>query len=331
MAGTSNARLVVLGASAGGVEALPTVLASLPARLEATVLIVQHLRRGSGEHLLGILQRRCALPVAWAENGRALEPGHVLVAPPDTHLLVDPHHMLLVGGPRENHARPSINRLFRSAAVHHDGRVIGVVLTGLLDDGSAGLVAIRRCGGIVVVQDPRDAAFPPMPRNAIEAVAPDAILPLDEIGPAIVRFLERAEGRAPIPADLALEAELDATARVDLEKTSLLGPQAPVSCPECGGPTWRAGGPTAQSYRCFVGHTSSAHTLLADKADEVQASLWRAVRALEERRVTLTSLARDSARSDVVAADYEAQSQKASEQARRALALLDELRRLESA
>jgi two-component system, chemotaxis family, protein-glutamate methylesterase/glutaminase len=329
MSAAAARRIVVIGASAGGVEALPGLLATLPASLDACVLVVLHLRAGSGEHLLPILQRRCALHVEWAQAGRTLDPGHVFVAPPDLHLVVGDAQMNLVAGPRENRARPSINRLFRSAAAHHDARVIGVLLTGCLDDGSAGLVAIRRCGGVVLVQDPREAAFPEMPRNAIEAVAPDAILPLTEVGPAIERVVATPPMRASVPDDVALEAELDGTGRLDMDLMPALGPPSSVSCPDCGGPMWTVGGPRSLSYRCFVGHAVSAHTLIEDKEGEIERSLWCAVRALEERSATLSHLARDARRigSGSTAADYELRSRESQAHALRARDFLLELRR----
>jgi two-component system, chemotaxis family, protein-glutamate methylesterase/glutaminase len=330
MGTAASARIVVIGASAGGLDAVPEILCQLPDSLVASVLVVQHLRPGSSEHFMNMLQGRCALPVQWADNKGVLEPGHVYVARPDLHLLVGAKHTLLVDGPRENLARPSISRLFRSAAAHHGARVVGVLLTGELDDGTSGLVAIRRCGGAVLVQDPRNALFPEMPRHAIDALKPDAILPLSELAHAIEDLTSASVDEIPIPADIATEAELDVSGRVDHEAMRALWPRAPITCSECGGPMWQVGGRCVREYRCVVGHASSTHSLLADKAGEVERTLWAAARALEERSTLFEGLREDvmSCGSGETAAEYGARSREASAQAMRARELLLYLRRM---
>lgn len=180
--------LVVIGTSAGGVAALPLLARGLPVVLPACVLVVQHLPRSSPRHLVALIQRATRLPVRWADDGDLLRLGEILVAPPGSHLLVDGDRAVLSHAPREHHARPSINRLFRSAALDRGSGVIGVLLTGTMDDGVAGLDAIKWHGGATIAQDPDTAAFAELPRNAIRAVAVDRILPLAAIAGAIAQL-----------------------------------------------------------------------------------------------------------------------------------------------
>jgi two-component system chemotaxis response regulator CheB len=286
--------IVVVGTSAGGMEALSVLFAGLPRGLGAAVLVVQHLSPRSTQ-LAAILGRGSALPVDWARDGEQIAEGRVYLAPPDAHLMIEGRRILLGDGTRENHSRPAINRLFRSAATAHGSSVVAVVLTGMLDDGAVGAAAVRRCGGVVLVQDPADAAFPAMPENAIRAAAPDEILPLGDLPSAIVRRVAEEVAPVPVPPDLAVEAELDRSGRIDASALGAIAEQSPLSCPECGGPTWALGTPRAASYRCYLGHATSAHTLLAMKGAEVERSLWAALRALEERAATYGRLAIDAA------------------------------------
>src|SRR5512143_1545811 len=184
--------IVVIGASAGGVEAISKLLTQLPAGLPAAVFIVQPISANSPGLLHQVLGRHASLPVTLARHDEPIRQGHVYVAPPDYHLLLSPGVVHVVRGPRENRTRPAIDPLFRSAAVTYGARVIGVLLTGMLDDGSAGLLAIRHCGGIVIVQDPQDAKYPDMPRNALEYLTADYRLPLLEIGKVLTQLIYQA-------------------------------------------------------------------------------------------------------------------------------------------
>src|SRR5882672_11644850 len=162
--------LVVVGASAGGVQAVPRLIGQLDKELRACVLIVQHMAPNSDSQFVQIVRRSASLPIAWAEQGERLQMGRVFISPADVHLLVTDGHVALSGGARENHARPSIDRLFRSAAAHHGSRAIGVLLTGMMDDGVAGLRAIRDAGGFTIVQDPEEAMFNELPSRALQAM-----------------------------------------------------------------------------------------------------------------------------------------------------------------
>jgi two-component system, chemotaxis family, protein-glutamate methylesterase/glutaminase len=179
---------ITIGTSAGGVEALPRVLASLEPGFAASIFVVQHLSPNHDPFLVEIVQRGTRLPVCWAEQGERIELGHVYIAPPDHHLTIAEDHLRLDNGPPEIHSRPSIDRMFRSAA-SRGSRVIGVLLTGMLHDGVDGLREIRKAGGLVIVQDPADAQFPELPTQALRAIKPDYILDLDAIGPALARLV----------------------------------------------------------------------------------------------------------------------------------------------
>jgi two-component system, chemotaxis family, protein-glutamate methylesterase/glutaminase len=291
-----NRDLIVVGCSAGGVEALPKLLSPLPRNLPAAICIVQHLAPSENPYLVDILRRTSPLKVQWAEQGMPLERANVYVAPPDMHMLFMNEFLRLSHGPRENHARPSIDKLFRSAAAEHDGRVIGVLLTGMLDDGVGGLRDIQAAGGITIVQDPDDATFNELPSRALLAMTPASVMPLSGISTALVMLTEQAHGTGPVPRSISVEAALDLDGTTSPELLDALGPQTPVACPDCKGPTWLMGDEHSRRYRCYLGHVTSARQLLAQESLEVEQALWSAVRALGDRAATLETLAADSQR-----------------------------------
>jgi two-component system chemotaxis response regulator CheB len=260
------------------------------------VLIVQHLAPRGAHYLVGILARSSRMAVAWAEQGAAIQPGQVLVGPPDVHFLCADDRVCLSGGPRENHVRPSIDKLFRSAAAAYGSRVIGVLLTGMMDDGVGGLRAIRQAGGAVIVQDPMDAAYPELPTRALQAIEPDRTLRLDEIGGAIAALVGQPVAAVPRPAQVALEAAIDRRTDVSPAEMNAAWTQTSLSCPECHGPMWQLGDERARRFRCYLGHATTAHDLLGAANVEVEQALWSAVRALNDRASTLETLANDAER-----------------------------------
>lgn len=296
--------VVVAGASAGGVEALAQFLAPLPTDYSGTILVVLHV---SGTSLLPqILDRRCDLPVAPAEDDGPLEPGRVYVAPPDRHLVLHNGRMRLTRGPRENGHRPAIDPLMRSAAGIYGDRVIGVILSGTRADGSAGLHEIKLRGGLAIAQDPAEAAYPGMPQRAINSVDVDHVLPAGSIA-AVLTGAARARRPAAGPQSAAGPSE-------DPDPLD----HGPYECPDCGGVLRVHENGGAVWLECRVGHRYDEQSLLAQQGPRVEAALWAAIRSLEERAELLrrmaeratgrrqTTLATRSARQ---AADLEAHAQ----------------------
>ena len=277
--------LVVIGASAGGVEALRALVAGLPTGFPAAVLVVLHLPAESPSALPLILKRAGSLPVAQADEASHLRDGEILVAPPDRHLIVYDHRVTLSRGPRENGHRPAVDVLFRSAARAMGAKTIGVVLSGALDDGAAGLVAITLRGGVGIVQDPEDALHPSMPRNAIEAAHPEHVLPVEKIAALLAQLVQQdAGGDEDGPSDL-MEME---TAMADLDPDSLNDPDRPgdpvgLSCPDCNGSLFQIHEGDLIRFRCRVGHAWSPQSLLAEQSASMEGALWMALRSLEEK------------------------------------------------
>jgi two-component system chemotaxis response regulator CheB len=277
--------IIVIGASAGGVEAVGDIVGALPPDLAAAVFVVVHFPSHVTSVLPRILTRRGGLGAVHAENGAPIELGCVYVAPPDRHLLVERGHMRLVRGPRENAARPAVDPLFRSAARAYGARVIGVILTGNLDDGTAGLFAVKSAGGTAVVQDPSDAQYAGMPNSAVQHVAVDHLLPLAGIAPLLTRLVgSPVEEKGPGPVAQEQSAEVPIS---EMDRKALEGDRAGVpaeyACPECHGTLWEVKEGAMVRFRCRVGHAYSMETLLAEQASSMDAAVWAAYRALEER------------------------------------------------
>jgi two-component system, chemotaxis family, protein-glutamate methylesterase/glutaminase len=279
---SANRDTLVIGASAGGVEALTELARNLPEDLPAAVFMVLHV--GATSHMAEILDRAGPLPVAHATSGEAVEPGRIRVAPPGLHMLLHDGHVLLRRGPRENLARPAIDPLFRSAACTFGGRVIGVVLTGALNDGTAGLRAIKRCGGIAIVQDPDDAAVPDMPLSALRHVAVDYQVRIAAMGELLLKLTAEAAGETPtIPADIRLEAAIAAQEPASMQKDNQLGEPSEFTCPECHGTLWEINDGNVLRYRCHVGHAHTAEVVLDAKDAEGENTLWAVLRSHQER------------------------------------------------
>lgn len=286
--------VIAIGCSAGGLEALGQIVQELPADLRAAVVIVQHIAPSATPYLVNLLQRQTQLPVSWVEQGALMQPGRIYVAPPDHHVLFVNNHFSLSSGPPENHVRPSIDKMFRSAAATHGSRVVGTLLTGMMHDGVAGLRAIQEAGGHTIVQDPADAAYPELPGRALSAMTPNRVLPVDQIGRTLATLAGEPVPPRPLPAKVRFEAEIDARGTVDPEMLTKLGPQTPISCPDCHGPTWFVQGETPPRVRCHLGHANTAREILAAGAVQVETAMWAAIRALNDRAVTFDLLAADA-------------------------------------
>jgi two-component system, chemotaxis family, protein-glutamate methylesterase/glutaminase len=279
--------IVVLGASAGGVEALRTILRGLPGDLPAAVFLVTHTSADSPSVLAQVLDRHAKIPVKEATDGEPIRHGRVYVARPDRHLLLEERRVRVVRGPKQNRHRPALDPLFRSAAVAFGPRVIGVVLTGNLDDGTAGLRAIKNRGGLAIVQDPREALFAGMPQSALNHVDVDHVLPVAAIAGAVQAAVEEAvEMVTPAPdPDLEVEVRSDA-GEGRMEDMEAIGTPSVFSCPECSGTLWEVGEADLPRFRCRVGHAYTAENLVAQQDEAAEDTLWAALRSLEEN-VTL--------------------------------------------
>jgi two-component system chemotaxis response regulator CheB len=284
--------VVVIGASAGGMDALSRLVAQLPGDFPAPILIVHHMPAESvGSALMHALQQPGKLPCTQALDGERIVAGHIYLAPPDNHLMISGGRILITKGAMENRARPAIDPLFRSAAVAYGNRVIGVLLTGYLDDGTAGLMAIKRCGGVCVAQDPADAAYPDMPQNALNQLKVDHCVPLDEMGSLLASLVVRKHGKSkPVPEDIDIEAKIAERVLSDLPSVNALGKQAPFNCPGCGGVLWQVGKGKQLRYRCHTGHAYTASILLAEQNAKIEETLWVALRMFEERRNLLVNM-----------------------------------------
>lgn len=286
-------KIVVIGGSAGSVAALKRILQGLPKDFPAAVLVVTHV--GAWESVLPTLLERCsAMPVRHATQGEPMLPGQVLLAPPDLHLTVarsgSRAYVHLSRGPKENHSRPAIDPLFRSAASAFGRDAIGLVLSGYLDDGTVGLQAVKACGGIAVVQDPAEAEAPDMPASAIEYTETDFVRRIDEIAPLLVELASRTVEN-PVP-DTGMAAEFQSRLEVenrmlnevaDMETLDRIGARVPLTCPECGGALWEIRHSHPARYRCHTGHAFTARVLAAMQSNGVEEAMWAAVRALHEQ------------------------------------------------
>lgn len=281
--------LVVIGASAGGVETLKRVVAGLPADLAATVCIVLHLAPSSPSALPRILARAGSMPCRAAVDGEALEPGQILVAPPDRHLIIEDSRVRLTVGPRENGHRPAIDALFRSASAARDGRVIGVVLSGTRDDGSAGLAVIKAGGGAAVVQDPKEAMYAGMPRSALASVEVDAVVSSEKVAEVLVAMVNGSS--LPPDTDPPDDPPGDDLGADPSDEDPAESPVTTI-CPECGGVLSERHEAGVVRWECRVGHRYSPDSLLNAQADDVEAAMWSAVRALEDRRILLERMAK---------------------------------------
>lgn len=275
--GTLNPpRIIVIGASAGGFEAIKSLIAGLPPTINAAIFIVWHMSPDVRGILPQVLNRINALPAAHAYNGEAILKGRIYVAPPDHHLLIEDGKMLVTRGPKENRFRPAVDPLFRSAAYAHGARVIGIILSGALDDGTAGLWTVKQYGGIAIVQNPKEAEVSSMPESAMNQVKVDYCVGVAEMGPLLVRLTESPLSQnAPVMKDEQTKKEIQIAAEKDALQTGLmrLGELTPYACPECHGVLSRLQNGDIVRYRCHTGHAYSADALLASITEKVEDSL----------------------------------------------------------
>ena len=288
-------QVIVVGASAGGLNALVALVQQLPENFPAPVLIVQHISAdASGDVLLDALNKHGKLNCLHAVHGEPVKTGNVYLAPSDHHLLIEKGgHLHVTKGAQENRSRPGIDPLFRSAAVAFGNRVTGIILTGYLDDGTAGLIAIQRCGGTCIVQDPNEADYPDMPQNALNQLRADYCVPIAEMGGILSKQLARKPGRQKaIPQDIQREVIIAERVLSDLASVNSLGEQVPFNCPGCGGVLWKIAKGSQLRYRCHTGHAYTAAALLAEQTKKIEETMWTALRMFEERKNLLTTLSK---------------------------------------
>jgi two-component system, chemotaxis family, protein-glutamate methylesterase/glutaminase len=289
--------IVVIGASAGGIQALTTLVAGLPRDFPASLLVVVHIPSYTNSRLPEILSRSGPLLATHAQQGEAIEPGRIYIAPPDRHLLVRAGWIELSRGPRENHARPAIDPLFRTAARAYGRRTIGIVLSGALYDGSMGLLAIKTRGGLAIVQDPTEAIVDSMPRRAIERAAADHVLPVAEIAAALTDLVQQpvmAQGENSMVNTIDAEERLAAVIAEDFAEQASDGrPEetAIFTCPDCGGVLWQGGEGPLLRFSCHVGHAFAPELLLSQKSEELETALWSSLRLLKEKATLTQQLA----------------------------------------
>jgi two-component system chemotaxis response regulator CheB len=321
---TVNPNIIVLGASAGGVEALSRVVGQLPESIPAAFLVTLHLSPFAESNLPKILERAGNLPAKHPEDLEPVRKGIIYVAPPDFHLILQEDGIRLGRGPKENRHRPSIDVMFRSASKAYGPRVAGVLLTGNLDDGVAGLLDIKERGGLTLVQDPREAHFPEMPMRALEALKVDWCLSLVEISQKLVELATQPEYRRRPKRKRKAETPNPPPQVNGMEGKP--GKSISLTCPECQGPLWEFRFGELTNYRCLVGHRYNLESLLAAHSEEVEQALWVALRTLEER-VALQRQLSKSARSrnnSIAAACFSARASKNAEQAKLLRKVLEE-------
>ena len=311
--------IVVVGASAGGVEALAALARSLPADLPAAVFVVLHVPSTGSSALPDILSRHGPLPAAHVKDGEPIENGRIYVAPPDHHVLLRTGHVHLSRGPRENGHRPAVDPLFRSAAHEYASRVIGVVLSGALDDGTAGLTAVKSRGGLAVVQEPGDALYPGMPDSALEHVRVDHVVPTADMGALLARITAEPSPEAPgsTPDHMEVEVQVEGFSLEAMEGERPGRPSG-FSCPDCNGVLWEIQDGQLQRFRCRVGHAWSPERLLTQQSEALEAALWIALRSLEERAALAKRLAEPARRRGhaITARRFEEQADEAQQAAR---------------
>jgi two-component system chemotaxis response regulator CheB len=287
--------IIAIGTSMGGLEALQALFARLQSDLPASIFVVKHVAPYAPSMLAPLLDRVGPLTAVTATDGEPIVRGRIYVAPPDLHMIVSPGVVRLSRGPHENHTRPAIDPLFRSVGVAYGPRAVGVVLTGLLNDGASGLRAIKRCGGVTIVQDPHEAAYPDMPRAALNATEVDYRVPVGEMAALLDRLARGPAGKpVSVPADLQAEVRIAEGVPPEEAMDYASGPAAGFSCPECGGSLFELETEGVNRYRCRVGHGYTAEALLTSQDGGVDDALWAAVRTMQERVQLLSRLAEDS-------------------------------------
>ena len=281
--------IIVIGASAGGITAIRTILGGLPAGFAGSVFVVVHTSPDAPGVLDVVFGTAGPLPARLAENGERILPGRIYVARPDHHLIIEPGRVRLTRGPKENRFRPAVDPLFRSAAQTYGPQVVGIILSGGLDDGTSGLWAVKQLGGTAIVQDPAEAAAPSMPQSALRHVHVDHVLSVDAIAPLLTRLVvtpadaDEGERDRPMPEQIDVEVKIASEEKARQAGLMKLGTPSKYACPECHGVLLQMKNATPPRFRCHTGHGYTLESLLSEMDEAIEDSLWNAIRALEER------------------------------------------------
>lgn len=307
MSNSNIFRLFLIGGSSGGQAAVVQTLSNIPKDINAAFLVVLHTAFDTPSNFHTYLNNKINLEVCEAKDKLVIKPGMVYVARPNNHLFVSNGTMHLSSGPRENLFRPSIDVLFRSGAVSCQNKVIGILLTGQLNDGVSGLEAIHRCGGLTMVQNPASAEFPDMPKTAIENVDIDYVVNLEDMSSVIHKIMQEGlPKRRTIPKGLQRENEIATKIKSQISLEDKLGHQVSISCSSCGGPLWEMKNSGIKRYRCHVGHAFTEEALLRGQNEALEEALWISLRTLEEKNALLLRMASDyeSKGSKILARSY---------------------------
>jgi len=278
--------IITIGASAGGLSAVATLLSTIPKDIDAAIFIVIHLGKSAIiETVLTLLNKNAGLKVQIPKNGTPIESGNVYLAPVDEHMVIEAGQISIFRGPTENHWRPSIDVLFRTAAAAYDSCVTGIILSGLLDDGTSGMVAIKKAGGTCIVQEPDEAEFSEMPQNVINNLDVDYRVSIADIGYILSDIFSRGNCiPKEIPAEVKLEADITKRMASQFKETEKLGKPTAITCPNCGGILTEIEEEGIKRYRCFTGHTFSQRLLDELLTEKIEETIWVAIRMMEERR-----------------------------------------------
>lgn len=285
--------MVCVGTSAGGIRALEEFVTQLDPAIDAAFFLVLHLsRKGIGNYLFQRLQESTTLQCGIGKNGEPIRKGHIYIAPPDEHMILAKGHIIIGKGAHENRWRPSINNLFRSAAGTYSGRVIGIVLTGMLDDGTSGMGSIKRCGGITIVQDPNEADHPDMPLSVLDNVEVDHNVSLTKMGELLKEIIRDTDPvEIEVPYDVKVETAIDQRISTRVDNLTQFE-KSEINCPDCGGGLYITQKEHPTHYRCHVGHSYTDRELLIRMSEVMESTFWTSLRMMEERRTLLLKLAR---------------------------------------
>ncbi|HEY0610305.1 MAG TPA: chemotaxis protein CheB [Chitinophaga sp.] len=286
--------LVVVGASAGGLNAVIELCSQLDTRMDAAICVVLHISHISMADILAErIQKTSAFTCSVAKDGEPILRHHVYMAAPDRHLLVKNYRLHLGKGPSENRWRPSIDALFRSAGVAYGVHTIGIVLTGLLQDGATGMQAIKKSGGLCIVQDPKKAEYPDMPQAVLDTTEVDYCVPLSQMGYVLRETTTNNHEKKPvkIPEDVRIEAAISERVATGINIVADLGQKSIFTCPDCGGGLWEIAGGKIPRYRCHIGHAFTEKELQLRQHETLESTLWIALRMMEERRQLLQKMA----------------------------------------